>query len=300
MNAPVQPMLSYLLMPLLLIAQPEPAEQQLHYAENLFGQGTYDASILEYKRFLFYHPNTEMTDFARYRIAQSHYYQGNLGEAQRRFIEFMETHFNSPLYHNAQLMLGKTYLDESDYSTARSTFFFVHTANIDKRLSAQAQYLRGWCYAYDRNWLKAIAEFRQVDTILPNTVLSDTSMQIADTMLANVPLPLKSPQLAQWLSTFMPGAGQIYAGRVRNGLLSTAINATFFYLLVDALRDERYVDSVGICLVGFRFYWGNRSNAKQWAIERNRKLEADLIQKLKQQAITVEQNVKRWESEVQR
>lgn len=293
-------MLAYLLIPVLLIAQPEPSEQQLHYAEHLFGQGTYDASLLEYKRFLFYHPNTEMTDLARYRIAQSYYYQGNLEEAQRRFRAFMETHFDSPLYHYAQLMLGKTYLDESDYSTARSALFFVRTADIDKRLSAQAQYLRGWCYAYDRNWLKAIAEFRQVDTILPNTVLSNTSIQIADTMLANVPLPLKSPQLAQWLSTFIPGAGQIYAGRVRNGLLSTAINATFLYLLVDALRDERYVDSVGIGLVGFRFYSGNRSNAKQWTIQHNRNLEAALIRQLKQQALAVEQNVQRWESEVQR
>jgi TM2 domain-containing membrane protein YozV len=119
-------------------------------------------------------------------------------------------------------------------------------------------------------------------------------------MLANTPLPLKSPRLAQWLSTFIPGTGQIYAGRVRNGLLSTAINATFFYLIADALRDERYVDSVGISLVGLRFYWGNRSNAKQWAIEHNNKLEAALIRQLKQQAVTVEQNVKRWESEVQR
>ena len=296
----MQPMLSYLLIPLLLVAQSEPAEQQLHYAEHLFGQGTYDASILEYKRFLFYHPNTEMTDFARYRIAQSHYYQGNLAEAQLRFRAFTKAHFDSPLHHHAQLMLGKTYLDESDYSTARSIFFLVHTADSDKRLSAQAQYLRGWCYTYDKNWLKAIAEFRQIDTILPNTVLSDTSTQIANTMLANTPLPLKSPQLAQWLSTFIPGTGQIYAGRVRNGLLSTAINATFFYLLVDSLRDERYVDSVGISLVGLRFYWGNCSNAKQWTLEHNRKLEADLIRQLKSRAVAVEQNVKNWEVEVQR
>lgn len=292
-------MLPYLLIPFLALSQAQPllsefrfsqsAESQLLYAEHLFDSKVYDSSILEYKRFLFYSPHTDLTDFARYRIAQSYYYRGDLGYAQELFKEFVEIYDDSPLYLHAQLMLGKTYFDEGDYATARSLFFLITSANSDQRLSAQAQYLRGWCYAHDRNWFKAIAEFRKVDQIQPGALLGTVSTQLADATLANTLLPLKSPKLARWLSTFIPGTGQIYAGRVGNGFISTAINATFFYFLADSILDKRYVDAAGIYLLGSRFYWGNRSNAKQWAIEHNQQLEENLIRQLKKQSAGIEQ-----------
>ena len=264
-------------------------EKQLLYAEQLFDRRNYNPSILEYKRFLFYQPHTEMVDFARYRIAQAHYYQGNRGYSRQLFGEFMETFPESPLYHNAQLMLGKTHLDDGEYATARSVFFRILQAKGDERLQVQAQYLRGWCYIHDRNWFKAISEFRDVhqlraenrDTGTFDARLEQSASKLADITLASTPLPLKSPKLAQLLSTVVPGSGQIYAGKTRNGLISSGINAAFFYLLGDSVADKRYVDAVGIFLVGSRFYWGNRHNAKKWAMEHNRDLERRLIERLK-------------------
>ena len=264
-------------------------EKQLLYAEQLFDARIYNSSILEYKRFLFYQPHTELADFARYRIGQGHYYQGNRGYSQQLFREFMESFPDSPLYHRAQLMLGKTHLDDQEYATARSSFFQILQANDDERLLVQAQYLRGWCYVHDRNWFKAIAEFRRVhqlrgenrDTGLFDSDLEQIAIKLADTTLASTPLPLKSPKFAQLLSTVVPGSGQIYAGKVRNGLISLAINTAFFYLLTDSVVDRRYVDAVGIYLVGSRFYWGNRFNAKKWAIEHNQDLEMGFIERLK-------------------
>ena len=267
----------------------QPTEKQLLYAEQLFDARTYNPSILEYKRFLFYQPHTDMADFARYRIAQAHYYQGNREYSRRLFEELMETYPESPLYHNAQLMLGKTHLDDGEYATARSVFFLILQAKGDVRLQVQAQYLRGWCYVHDRNWFKAITEFRNIhqlragnsDTGTLDARLEQSAAKLADTTLANTPLPLKSPRLAQFMSTVIPGSGQIYAGKTRNGLISLGINTAFFYLLGDSVVDKRYVDAAGIFLVGSRFYWGNRQNAKKWAMEHNRDLEMDLIEQLK-------------------
>ncbi len=267
----------------------EPTEKQLLYAEQLFDARTYNPSLLEYKRFLFYQPHTDMADFARYRIAQAHYYQGNRGYSRQLFEEFMETFPESPLYHHAQLMLGKTHLDDGEYATARSAFFRILQAKGEKRLQVQAQYLRGWCYLHDRNWFKAISEFRDIRRLRGenrdigsfDARLERTAVKLADTTLASTPLPLKSPKLAQLLSTVAPGSGQIYAGKTRNGLISLGINAAFFYLLGDSVADKRYVDAVGIFLVGSRFYWGNRQNAKKWTMEHNQNLEIDLIEQLK-------------------
>ena len=277
-------MLPYLLISALIVGQPQAAERQLLYAENLFEQGSYPAAILEYKRFLFYHPDTDLTDVARYRIAQSHYYQGNRDLAQEVFKDFTLTFPDSPLYLHAQLMLGKTHFDAEAYSTARSLFFQTINGTGDTRVKPQAQYLRGWCYIHEQQWTKAIAEFRRVQQFAPDSPLSQVSTNLANTTLTATPLRRKSPKLARWMSTLLPGSGQIYAGKLRNGLVSAAINAALIYSVVDAIREERYVDAVGIYLVGARFYWGNRFNASKWAAEHNRRVETEFIRKLERRA----------------
>jgi outer membrane protein assembly factor BamD (BamD/ComL family)/TM2 domain-containing membrane protein YozV len=276
-------MLSYFLISLLTIFQPQSEIRQTLYADRLFDQGAYRAAILEYKRLLFYHPDTSKVDLVRYRIGLSYYHQGNRELARQKFEEVTQNFPNSPLNLQAQLMLGRTYFDAQNYSTARSTFFSIVSAGGGGETAAQAQYLRGWCYIHEQAWFKAIAEFRTVQRLQPNTPLSQVSTRLADMTYANTPLPFKSPRLAEWMSTFLPGAGQIYAGKLESGLISGAVNAAVCYLLVDSILDERYVDAVGICLVGSRFYWRNRVSAKKWTIEHNRKLEVDFIRQLKQQ-----------------
>ena len=280
-----------LLFPIVVIGQQAWGGQEdslLRYADSLFNHGDYKSSILEYKRLLFYHPDTGVTDFVRYRIAQGYYYQEDSEKAQQMLGELTKIHPNSPLYFHAQLMLGKSYFDADDYATARIIYSRIIHAEANEQLSAQAQYLRGWCYVHEWNWLKGIAEFRKVRRFQPDTSLSVVSNQLADATLANIPLPLKSPERAQWLSTFFPGVGQIYAGQFRNGLISTVVNAAFLYLAADATRDERYVDAVGISLVGSWFYWRNRSSAKALAAEHNRELAIDLIRELKKKSVVIE------------
>ena len=276
-------MLAYFLISLLTIVQPQ-FEGRPPYADHLFEQRAYRSAILEYKRLLFSQPNAARADLARYRIGLSYYHQGNRGLARQKFEEITQNSPHTPLYLQAQLMLGRTYFDAKNYSTARSTFFQVASAGAGGETAAQARYLRGWCYIHEQDWFKAIAEFHTVQQLQPNTPLSQVSARLADMTYTNTPLPFKSPRLAQWMSTVLPGAGQIYAGKLEDGLISSAINAVVFYLLADSIREERYVDAAGICLVGSHFYLGNRSDARRWTIEHNRQVEVDFIRRLKQQA----------------
>ena len=276
-------MISYFLISLLTIIEPQSDRRQFLYAEHLFDQRAYRSAILEYKRLLFYYPDMPEADLARYRIGLSYYHQGNRELARQKFQEVMQKFPNSPLNLQAQLMLGRTHFDAKNYSTARSTFFSIVSADAGGETAAQARYLRGWCYIHERAWFKSITEFRIVQQLQPDTPLSQISDQLAEVTYANTPLPFKSPRLAAWMSTFLPGTGQIYAGKLESGLISGAVNAAVCYLLVDSILDERYVDAVGICLVGSRFYWHNRVNARECTIEHNRRLEADFIRQLKQQ-----------------
>ena len=278
-------MISYFLISLLTIVQPQSDMRQFLYAEHLFDQRAYRSAILEYKRLLFYQPDIPRADLARYRIGLSYYHQGNRELARQKFEEVTQKFPNSPLNLQAQLMLGRTYFDAKNYSTARSTFFSIVSADGDGETAARARYLRAWCYIHEQAWFKAIAEFRTIQRLQPNTPLSQVSTRLADITYANTPLPFKSPQLAQWMSTFLPGAGQIYAGKLESGLISGAVNAAVCYLLVDSILDERYVDAVGICLVGSRFYMENRVKAREWTTEHNQRLEVDFLRQLKQQVL---------------
>jgi TM2 domain-containing membrane protein YozV len=181
-------------------------------------------------------------------------------------------------------MIGQLHFDAGSYSLARTALFELLHSSEDTEVVAVAHYLRGWCYVYTSEWNKAITELRRVDTLQTNTLQRKKVRQLADTLLKETPLSYKSPQIAGWLSTIVPGSGQLYVGRVKESILAAALSGTFIYLAVDAIRERRYVDCTGISLIGWQFYWGNRINAQRFASEYNKNREQELIQTLKRQA----------------
>ncbi len=258
--------------------------QQYRYAEQLFESGDYQAARLAYKRLLFYQPDTEFRDVADYRVAQSYYYQNQPERAEHLFREFSVVHPNSPFRFRSQLMIGQLHFDAGVYSLARTTLFELLHSSKDTEVVAAAHYLRGWCYVYTDDWNRAIAELRRVDTFQTDTPHGKNARRLADMLLEKTPLPHKSPQIAGWLSTVVPGSGQLYVGRVKEGVLAAVLGGTFIYLVADAIRERRYVDCAGISLIGWQFYWGNRVDAQRFASEYNLHRERELIETLKNQA----------------
>ena len=259
----------------------EETVQQYRYAEYLFELGDYRAARLAYKRLLFYRPDTEFRDVADYRIAQSYYYQNRPERAEHLLREFLAVYPNSPFRFRSQLMIGQLHFDAGEYSLARTALFELLHSTEDIEVVAAAHYLRGWCYVRTSDWDKAIAELRRVDTFQMDTPSEKNAPQLADILLEKTPLPHKSPQLAGWLSTIVPGSGQLYVGRVKEGVLAAVLGGTFMYLVADAIRERRYVDCAGISLIGCQFYWGNRVEAQRFASEYNSHRERALIEALK-------------------
>ena len=197
--------------------------QQYRYAERLFESGDYRAARLAYKRLRFYRPDTEFRDVADYRIAQSYYYQNRPERAEHLFREFLAVHPNSPFRFRSQLMIGQLHFDAGEYSLARTALFELLHSTEDTETVAAAHYLRGWCYVRTSDWNKAISELRRVDTRQTDTPHGKNARRLADLLLEKTPLPHKSPQLAGWLSTVVPGSGQLYVGRIREGILAAVL-----------------------------------------------------------------------------
>jgi hypothetical protein len=81
----------------------------------------------------------------------------------------------------------------------------------------------------------------------------------------------KSPTLAKWLSTFVPGSGQLYVGASLSALNAFGLNCLTGYFLWDELRKDNLRDSALFAsLVWFRYYQGNRTKAQALAEGANR------------------------------
>ena len=263
---------------------PEDGNRQQRYAEQLFVSGDYQAARRAYKRLLFSQPDTQLRDVADFRIAQTYYHQNLTEKAERLFQEFPATYPNSTLRFQSQLMLGQIHFDTGQYSLARTMLFELLHTSQDGDVTAAAHYLRGWCFVYTSDWNKAITEFRQANIPQTNALRKKNASQLADILLNETPLSFKSPEVAGLLSTIIPGSGQLYVGKVKEGLLAAALSGTFIYLAADAVRERRYVDCAGISLVGLSFYWGNRADAQRLAVQYNTQREQEFIKTLKRQA----------------
>ena len=104
-------------------------------------------------------------------------------------------------------------------------------------------------------------------------------------LYANLP-HLKSVSKAQWLSTFIPGGGQFYAGRPGEALFSILVQAAGIYFGVVSFEQHYYVSAwlVGAALFG-AFHMGGVRRAEVLVERYNRKKALVFNQQVKDQLL---------------
>jgi TM2 domain-containing membrane protein YozV len=119
---------------------------------------------------------------------------------------------------------------------------------------------------------------------------------IAGRRLASTPpdhyaqLPkLKSVEKAQWLSTFIPGAGQFYAGRPGEAIFSILVQAAGIYFGVLSFEQHYYVSAwlVGAALFG-SFHMGGVRRSEVLVRQYNRKKVLAFNEKVRVQLLELE------------
>lgn len=87
-------------------------------------------------------------------------------------------------------------------------------------------------------------------------------------------LPHRSPGLAASLSAVVPGSGQMYCGRVQDGLRHFVFNGALIYTIVELLRRDHYAAAYLVAGIELPFYLGNIFGARHTAqaFDRNARL----------------------------
>ena len=89
-------------------------------------------------------------------------------------------------------------------------------------------------------------------------------------------IPPKSPTLAGTLSAILPGSGQVYSGRPKDGVMAFVVNALFISGTIVALDNENYAVAAIVGGVGLPFYIGNiygaANSARKWNLSLSKEL----------------------------
>lgn len=90
-------------------------------------------------------------------------------------------------------------------------------------------------------------------------------------------LPHRSAGFAGALSLILPGSGQVYCGRVQDGLRHLIFNGALIYTIVELARDEHYAAAYLVSGIELPFYLGNILGARRTAQAFDRKARLSFV-----------------------
>jgi TolA-binding protein len=139
-------------------------------------------------------------------------------------------------------------------------------------LSALAEFLAG-------HWKEAAEGFAALQRQHADSPLSPTAARLQAAAAQGAKVRRRSPATALLLSSLLPGAGQVYAGRQKDGLMAFLVNGVFGYLTYDRFRAGSASAAILVLAVEASFYAGNAYGAGNAALSENRRRQEEYILK---------------------
>lgn len=245
------------------------------FADYLYAQDDYLRAAGEYQRYLFSQPTTLEGDVLR-RIAESY----RLGGQPDRAVQFLETLLQTQSNSNvARYELGATYFLTGQHD--ESIHFFNESQDLFQggEYRWKSQMLIGMNQLMQKRWESAIQHFDQFELSgVPEVVAHRTSTYQGYAEKGRT-LPSKSPLLAGFLSTALPGSGRIYVGRPNDAILTVFLLGVLGWAAYDGFSENGVSSRKGWTFgtLGSIFYLGNIYGSVVAAQTHNRRTEAAFL-----------------------
>ena len=241
------------------------------FADYLYAQGDYLRAAGEYQRYLFSQSTAFGNDVLR-RIAESY----RLGGQPDRALQFLQTQPDSNL---VRYELGATYFLIGRYD--ESVRFLKESQDLfqGEDYRWKSQLLIGMNKLMQKRWERAIQHFDQFDLSgAPEAVGHRVSVYKRHAEDGR-DLPSKSPLLAGFLSTALPGSGRFYVGRSNDALLTVFLLGVLGWGAYDGFSENGVSSRKGWTLgtIGGIFYLGNIYGSVVAAQRHNQRTEAAFL-----------------------
>ena len=249
----------------------------LTLAEGLFKIKNYSEAITEYKRFIYFNPADSRVDDIHFLMGMAYRNLGEWENALKSFRTSLNFTANDSILDERRISIGVLFIAKQDYSVAEFELLRVSTFSKYSSVKRKAAFFLGVCYLYIYRWRDAQKAFKNYSEGVETKIYNDVDSLLISAQSTS----FRSPSLAKWLSTFIPGSGQVYAGDCMDGLNALGINLGTGYLLLNSLFEKRYQDAfISYFPLFQRYYLGNRHNAERIAKEKNNNLNREHIQKI--------------------
>lgn len=263
-----------ILLPISALSFTEPALSLLQLADHYFEQQNYPASVTEYWRFLYFSHQHPYQFYAYYKAGMAEARQNNPGEASALWRRALQLAPNAKFRLQIRYQLILTLISRQEYDLAKIELFRMENNRVSPFFKRAATLFMGVIYLGEQSYDKARREFKRLEASGINDPEFQERIKKIDQCLAQLSAPphQKSPRLAKWLSTFVPGAGQIYAGQFLTGLNALALNMATSYFLYRTAERRKFRDAALVfSFLWWRYYNGNRLKAEEAAIQNNQK-----------------------------
>ena len=231
-------------------------ENTLKFADFLYTQGDYLRAAGEYQRYLFYQPQESAQIY--YKIAVCYRFGGRMEQAIQGFESLLQTYPESQFASRAYYQIGATYFLQDQFERSIQFLGEALPRLTDTRQHAEAEQLIGFSYLKQKRWSKASEIFK---TLQASEVMSvrEKAAVYHDYAEKGARLSTRSPFLAGTLSTFIPGAGRLYTGRLGDALASLLTVGLTGWQAYDGFRRDGISSAKGwtlgtLCSI---FYVGN-------------------------------------------
>ena len=258
-------------------------DQALNLADSLLNPQSYEESITEYKRFIFFNPEDKRISYAFYKMGLAYRVQRNWTKAVDALRASIRTAVSDSLRDERRITLGTTLIASGDYSLVQLELLKVSQFSRYPSNRLRALYFQGVAYLYTFNWESARQAFKTFYSKGGQQACSEEGKKVDALLVEAQRLPYKSAKVAKMLSTILPGAGQIYGGDWRNGLNALALNSLTATFLLRAILQRRQQDALMIFSFVFeRYYLGNRYHAAEIIEDYNQSLSRQHAKKILQ------------------
>lgn len=248
-----------LLLCLNIIAAQNSIDDQIEYANKLFVSNQYFDAITEYKRLLFFITDSDSQSYYYSQIARCYKAGSHFEDAIKYFSLAEVSSSNDSISFEYKIEIIRCNILRKSTARALQLCDALEKKMCYASKKDEINYWRGWAHMFSDDWENAAKAFSEKEVQLE---LKKLCKRVVDDKV--------SITFAKVISYILPGAGQIYSGKIFSGLMSLAWNLSAGYFTINAFMANRAFDGLVISnLVWLRFYRGNLENAENFAVEKN-------------------------------
>ncbi|MEW6614122.1 MAG: tetratricopeptide repeat protein [Thermodesulfobacteriota bacterium] len=252
---------------------------QFKLAGELFDEGDYFRAITEYKRFIYFFPESSLLEMAYFKIGEAYFNGKKWEQAVHAFERLRDKFPEGKLTGRSYYLTGMAYFHKKDYSSSRKQFKKIIDSLATSELIDDAMLQIAMSYVEEEKWVEALGSFKRIGE---ESDLYHFAESFASGLGEMDKLPLKSPALAGTFAAILPGAGHFYTGRKRDGATALLLNGAFIWGAVESYNNENYAVAGILTFFELGWYFGNIYSAVGSAHKYNKRLKNEYIKGLKE------------------